>query len=182
MKLKGLVETNGYFSYQRSVPKDIADHPVFGGKKLYKKPLGVNLQTDEDIHRAWLEQHKAFESLTSNLRKDNLPLLEARKLAEDKAKLIGLNKLVNKLTLKNKKIKYKNLEVLQLVDYLKINSEANSDTRYVANFDICFNRKLIIEYFHKNKLQYAETYRKPISILPVFIKLLTSLEVGMLII
>ena len=81
---------------------------------------------------------------------------------------IGLNKLVNKLTLKNKKIKYKNLEVLQLVDYLKINSEANSDTRYVANFDICFNRKLIIEYFHKNKLQYAETYRKPISILPVF--------------
>ena len=95
-------------------------------------------------------------------------IIEARKLAEDKAKLIGLNKLVNKLTLKNKKIKYKNLEVLQLVDYLKINSEANSDTRYVANFDICFNRKLIIEYFHKNKLQYAETYRKPISILPVF--------------
>lgn len=95
-------------------------------------------------------------------------IIEARKLAEDKAKLIGLNKLVNKLTLKNKKIKYKKLEVLQLVDYLKINSEANSDTRYVANFDICFNRKLIIEYFHKNKLQYAETYRKPISILPVF--------------
>ena len=95
-------------------------------------------------------------------------IIEARKLAEDKAKLIGLNKLVNKLTLKNKKIKYKNLEVLQLVDYLKINSEANSDTRYVANFDICFNRKLIIEYFHKNKIQYAETYRKPISILPVF--------------
>ena len=95
-------------------------------------------------------------------------IIEARKLAEDKAKLIGLNKLVNKLTLKNKKIKYKTLEVLQLVDYLKINSEANSNTRYVANFDICFNRKLIIEYFHKNKLQYAETYRKPISILPVF--------------
>jgi hypothetical protein len=95
-------------------------------------------------------------------------IIEARKLAEDKAKLIGLNKLVNKLTLRNKKIKFKNLEVLQSVDYLKINSEANSDTRYVANFDICFNRKLIIEFFHKNKLQYAETYRKPISILPVF--------------
>ena len=95
-------------------------------------------------------------------------IVEARKLAEDKAKLFGLKKLVNKLTLRNKKIKFKNLEVLQLVDYLKINSEANSNTRYVANFDICFNRKLIIEYFHKNKIQYAETYRKPISILPVF--------------
>ena len=95
-------------------------------------------------------------------------IIEARKLAEDKAKLFGLKKLVNKLTLRNKKIKFKNFEVLQLVDYLKINSEANSNTRYVANFDICFNRKLIIEYFHKNKIQYAETYRKPISILPVF--------------
>ena len=95
-------------------------------------------------------------------------IVEARKLAEDKAKLFGLKKLVNKLTLRNKKIKFKNFEVLQLVDYLKINSEANSNTRYVANFDICFNRKLIIEYFHKNKIQYAETYRKPISILPVF--------------
>ena len=95
-------------------------------------------------------------------------IIEARKLAEDKAKLFGLKKLVNKLTLRNKKIKFKNLEVLQLVDYLKINSEANSNTRYVANFDICFNRKLIIEYFHKNKIQYAETYRKTISILPVF--------------
>ena len=72
----------------------------------------------------------------------NKSIFEARKLAEEKAKLIGLKKLVNKLTLINKKIKFKNLEVLRLVDYLKINSEANSDTRYVADFDVCFNRKL----------------------------------------
>ena len=95
-------------------------------------------------------------------------LLEARKLAEQKARLIGLNKLLKKLTLRNKKIVLKNSEVLQLVDYLKINSEANSNTRYLANFDVCFNRKLTIDYFHKNKLQYAETHRKPISILPIF--------------
>ena len=48
-------------------------------------------------------------------------IVEARKLAEDKAKLFGLKTLLNKLTLRNKKIKFKNLEVLQLVDYLKIN-------------------------------------------------------------
>jgi hypothetical protein len=95
-------------------------------------------------------------------------LVEARELAEQKARLIGLNRLLNKLTLKNKKIIFKKKEVLELVDYLKINSEANSDTRYLANFDICFNRRLIIDYFHKNKLQYAETHRKPISILPIF--------------
>ena len=43
-------------------------------------------------------------------------IVEARKLAEDKAKLFGLKKLLNKLTLRNKKIKFKNFEVLQLVD------------------------------------------------------------------
>ena len=95
-------------------------------------------------------------------------LIEARELAEHKARLIGLNRLLNKLTLSNKKIIFKNSEVLQLVDYLKVNSEANSNTRYLADFDVCFNRKSIIDYFHKNKIQYAETHRKPISILPIF--------------
>ena len=95
-------------------------------------------------------------------------IIKARQLAEQKARLIGLNRLLKKLTLRNKKIIFKNSEVLQFVDYLKINSEANSNTRYLANFDICFNRKLIVDYFHENKLQYAETHRKPISILPIF--------------
>ena len=31
------------------------------------------------MHTAWLEQHKAFESLVLNLRKATVPLLEARK-------------------------------------------------------------------------------------------------------
>ena len=95
-------------------------------------------------------------------------LLEARELAEQKARMIGFNRLLNKLTLRNKKVIFKNSEVLELVDYLKVNSEANSNTRYLANFDVCFNRKLIVKFFHKNKLQYAETHRKPISILPIF--------------
>ena len=88
IKLKGLSHSNGYFFCQRSVPKDIKDHPVFGGKKLYKKSLGTNLQTEEDIHNAWLEQHKAFESLASNIRKVNLPLLESRKLTEEASNLL----------------------------------------------------------------------------------------------
>ncbi len=95
-------------------------------------------------------------------------IIQARELAEQKARLIGLNRLLNKLTLRNKNLTFKNSEVLQLVDYLKINNEANSNTRYVADFDICFNRSLVINYFHKNKLQYAHTHKKPISILPIF--------------
>ena len=73
--LKGLTVNNGYYSYQRSIPKDIKDHPFFGGKKKYQKPLGAKIRTEEEIHKAQLEQHKAFESLASNLRKANLPLL-----------------------------------------------------------------------------------------------------------
>ncbi len=96
-------------------------------------------------------------------------IIKARKLAEDKARNIGFKRLLNKLTLKNKKLSFKKSDILLLVDYLKINDEANSDKRYLADFDICFNRSLVIDYFHKNKLQYAETYRKPITILPIFI-------------
>ena len=77
--LKGLTINNGYYSYQRSIPKDIKDHPFFAGKKKYQKPLGPNIQTEEEMHTAWLEQHKAFESLVLNLRKATVPLLEARK-------------------------------------------------------------------------------------------------------
>jgi len=86
--LKGLTVNNGYYSYQRSIPKDIKDHPFFAGKKKYQKPLGPNIQTEEEIHTAWLEQHKAFESLVLNLRKVNLPLLEARKLTEEATNLL----------------------------------------------------------------------------------------------
>ncbi len=86
--LKGLTKVNGYYFYQRSVPKDIKDHPFFGGKKKYQKPLGAKIQTEEDIHNTWQEQHKAFESLILNLRKANLPLLNARKLREQATNLL----------------------------------------------------------------------------------------------
>ena len=95
-------------------------------------------------------------------------IIEARSLAEQKARLIGLNRLLHRLTLKNKNLIFKKSKILQLVDFLKINNEANSNTRYIANFDVCFNRDLVIKFFHKNKLQYAESYKEPISVLPIF--------------
>ena len=95
-------------------------------------------------------------------------IIEARSLAEHKAKLIALNRLFLRLTLKNKDLILKKSKILQLVEFLKINNEANSNTRYIANFDVCFNRDLVIKYFHKNNLQYAESYKEPISVLPIF--------------
>ena len=93
---------------------------------------------------------------------------EARSQAEYEAKLIGFNRLIKRLIIENKKLKFNKIEITSLVDFLKINKEANSDKRYLANFDICFNRNLVINFFRKKKIQYSETYREPIAILPVY--------------
>tara|TARA_A100001015_G_scaffold173323_1_gene192679 strand:- start:3021 stop:4292 length:1272 start_codon:yes stop_codon:yes gene_type:complete len=93
---------------------------------------------------------------------------EARSQAEQKAKLIGFKRLTNRLIIKNLGFNFNTIDIFSLVDYLKINEEANSDKRYLANFDICFNRNLVIKFFRKNKFQYAETYREPIAVLPIF--------------
>ena len=106
------------------------------------------------------------ENISVDLTKESINL--ARSEAENKAKLLGLRRLINRLILKKNKLKFKKNEILTLVDYLKINKEANSHRRYLANFDICFNRNLVINFFQRNKLKYSETYREPISILPIF--------------
>ena len=107
-----------------------------------------------------------IKNINVDLTKESIN--QARFLAEQKARLIGFNRLLNRLIINNKKFNIKTDSILQLVDYIKINEEANSDKRYLADFDICFNRDLVINFFRKNKLQYAETYREPISILPIF--------------
>ena len=95
-------------------------------------------------------------------------LVEARSLAENQARKIALDRLLKRLTLSNNIHLSKNTELLSLVDFIKINNEANSDNRYVANFDVCYNRELIINYFLEKKLKYAETYKQSIAVLPIF--------------
>ena len=107
-----------------------------------------------------------IKNINVDLTKESIN--EARYQAEQKSKLIGFKRLTNRLLIENKKLKFKKIDISSLVDYLKINKEANSDKRYLANFDVCFNRNLVINFFRKNKLQYAETYREPIAVLPIF--------------
>ena len=95
-------------------------------------------------------------------------LVEARSLAENQARKVALDRLLKRLTLRNNIDLSKNTELLSLVDFIKINNEANSDNRYVANFDVCYNRELIINYFLEKKLKYAETYKQSIAVLPIF--------------
>ena len=107
-----------------------------------------------------------IKNISVDLTKESIN--EARSQAEQKSKLIGFKRLTNRLLIKNKELNLNKFDIASLVDYLKINKEANSDKRYLADFDICFNRNLVINFFRKNKLQYAETYREPISVLPIF--------------
>ena len=107
-----------------------------------------------------------IKNISVDLTKESIN--EARYQAEQKSKLIGFKRLTNRLMIKNKELNFNKIDISSLVDYLKINKEANSDKRYLANFDICFNRNLVINFFWKNQLQYAETYREPIAVLPIF--------------
>ena len=107
-----------------------------------------------------------IENISVDLTKESIN--EARSEAENKAKFLGVRRLIDRLIVKTNNLKFKENEILTLVDYLKINNEANSDKRYLANFDICFNRNEVINFFRKNKLKYSETFREPISILPIF--------------
>ena len=93
---------------------------------------------------------------------------EARSEAELKIKLLGFKRLMKRLIVNENEIKINNSVVSNLVSYFKINNEANSDTRYLADFDICFNRLSVINYFRENKILYSETFRDSISVLPVF--------------
>ena len=95
-------------------------------------------------------------------------IMKARSEAELKAKLVGFKRLIKRLTIRDKQIKISNSEISQLVNYLKINKEANSDKRYKANFDICFKRIAVINFFREKKIMYSETFREAIAVLPIF--------------
>ena len=107
-----------------------------------------------------------IKNISVDLTKESIN--EARSEAEQKSKLIGFKRLTSRLIIENQKINLNKIDISSLVDYLKINKEANSAKRYLADFDICFNRNSVIKFFRKNKLQYAETYREPIAVLPIF--------------
>ena len=118
------------------------------------------------VYQDCLNSSFYIKNISVDLTKESIN--EARYQAEQKSKLIGFKRLTNRLMIKNEELNFNKIDISSLVDYLKINKEANSDKRYLANFDICFNRNLVINFFRKNKLQYAETYREPIAVLPIF--------------
>ena len=95
-------------------------------------------------------------------------LTKAKSKAEEKARLIAFNQLINRLTLRKQiKDSYK-IDLNKMINFIKINNEANSTNRFVGSFDFCFNRDEVVNFFKKENLNFAEVFSLPISIFPIY--------------
>ena len=95
-------------------------------------------------------------------------LTKAKLKAEEKGRLIAFNQLLNRLTLRKQiKDSYK-IDLNKMINFLKINNEANSTNRFVGSFDFCFNREEVVTFFKKENLNFAEVFSLPISIFPIY--------------
>ena len=95
-------------------------------------------------------------------------LTNAKSKAEEKGRLIAFNQLLNRLALrKHIKDSYK-IDLNKMINFIKINNEANSTNRFVGSFDFCFNRDEVVKFFKKENLNFAEVFSLPISIFPIY--------------
>ena len=95
-------------------------------------------------------------------------LTKAKLKAEEKGRLIAFNQLLNRLTLRKQiKDSYK-IDLNKMINFIKINNEANSTNRFLGSFDFCFNRDEVVKFFKKENLNFAEVFSLPISIFPIY--------------
>ena len=95
-------------------------------------------------------------------------LTKAKSKAEEKGRLIAFNQLLNRLTLRKQiKDSYK-IDLNKMINFIKINNEANSTNRFLGSFDFCFNRDEVVKFFKKENLNFAEVFSLPISIFPIY--------------
>jgi integrase len=94
MNLKYLTQNNGYWQYERRVPKAVLSHPYWGQKKSWKRPLGLKVGAPvEDVLSVWKELHQTFETALANIKERNPHILdkrERRRRAEAHLKMFDL--------------------------------------------------------------------------------------------
>ena len=94
MNLKHLTQNNGYWQYERRVPKAVLSHSYLGQKKAWKRPLGLKIGSpSEDVLSAWEELHQTFETSLANIKERNPHILdkrERRRRAEAHLKMFDL--------------------------------------------------------------------------------------------
>ena len=113
-------------------------------------------------------QEKAFyiNDVISDARHQDLT--KAKLQAEEKGRLVAFNKLLNRLTLRKQIKETYKIDLNKMINFIKINNEANSTNRFVASFDFCFNRDQVVSFFKKENLNFAEVFSLPISIFPIY--------------
>merc|ERR1712023_289053 len=95
-------------------------------------------------------------------------LTKAKSKAEEKGRLIAFNQLLNRLSLRKQiKDSYK-IDLNKMINFIKINDEANRTNRFLGSFDFCFNRDEVIKFFKNENLNFAEVFSLPISIFPIY--------------
>ena len=94
MDLKYLTQNNGYWQYERRVPKAVSSHAYWGRKKSWKRPLRLKVGAPvDDVLSAWKELHKIFETSLANIKERNPHILdkrERRRRAEAHLKMFNL--------------------------------------------------------------------------------------------
>ena len=94
INLKYLTQNNGYWQYERRVPKAVLSHPYWGKKKSWKRPLRLKVGAPVDnVLSAWKELHQIFETSLANIKKLNPHILdkrERRRRAEAYLKMFDL--------------------------------------------------------------------------------------------
>ena len=113
-------------------------------------------------------QEKAFyiNDVISDAKHQDLT--KAKLKAEEKGRLVAFNKLLNRLTLRKQIKETYKIDLNKMINFIKINNEANSTNRFVGSFDFCFNRDEVVNFFKKENLNFAEVFSLPISIFPIY--------------
>ena len=105
--------------------------------------------------------HAEAEAATGNL---------ARKQATDTALDTAWQILINRLVISGQKIMpLMEIEPNDLLLFTRVQNETVLSSRYIADLDYCFDRKLVRQLFRENNIAYAELISDRIMLLPVFI-------------
>lgn len=94
MKLRYLSKNNGYWVYERRVPKKLIGHPIWKGKSKYTKPLNLKVGSPEqDVIDAWTEQDNLFADTVQHVSDRNIHILSKRDLIEKAKKHLKVHGL-----------------------------------------------------------------------------------------
>ncbi len=93
---------------------------------------------------------------------------KAKLIAENNARSTAFKEMFERLVLNPKNDNTFKIDLKNIINFIKINQEASSITRFVGSFDVCFDKTETTKFFENNDLSYAEIFSVPISVFPIY--------------